>query len=206
MLQFITHPSDAYSIAEEVQMALEGGCRWVQLRLKDADDETFRQIASEVIPLCKEAEAFLVFDDRVELTKEMGVHGVHLGKNDMPPAQARELLGPGAIIGVTAHSVEDILATRGIDIDYIGVGPFKPTSTKAGHAEPLGLEGYNRIVSAVRAAGIETPIVAIGGITDNDIEPLMKTGVNGIAVSGTIISAADPVAETKHILSLLSQK
>ncbi|MDE5954250.1 MAG: thiamine phosphate synthase, partial [Duncaniella sp.] len=70
MLQFITHPSDRYSIAEEVQMALEGGCKWIQLRLKDASDEEFRQTALEIIPLCQENEALLVFDDRLELAME----------------------------------------------------------------------------------------------------------------------------------------
>lgn len=187
-------------------MALEGGCRWIQLRLKEATDEEFRQVAAEIIPLCEEAGAFLVFDDRVELTREMHVHGVHLGKNDMPPAEARELLGPGAIIGVTAHCVDDILATRGIDIDYIGLGPFKPTSTKKNHATPLGLEGYREIVGAARAAGIDTPIVAIGGIVEADIKPLMAVGVNGIALSGTIINADDPVAETQKILKLLTDR
>ncbi len=93
MLMFITHPSDRYSIAEEVQMVLEGGCKWIQLRIKDISDEEFRQTALEIIPLCKENEAFLVFDDRVELAMEMGVHGVHLGKNDMNPLQARETMG-----------------------------------------------------------------------------------------------------------------
>ena len=93
MLQFITHPSERYSIAEEVQMALEGGCKWIQLRLKDATDEEFRQTALEIIPMCKENEAFLVFDDRVELAMEMSVHGVHLGKNDMNPLVARETMG-----------------------------------------------------------------------------------------------------------------
>ena len=93
MLQFITHPSEKYSIPEEVQMALEGGCRWIQLRMKDASDEEFREVAREIIPMCQESEAFLVFDDRVELAIEMGVHGVHLGKDDMPPAQARDVMG-----------------------------------------------------------------------------------------------------------------
>lgn len=124
MLQFITHPSDRYSIAEEVQMALEGGCRWIQLRLKDASDEEFRETALEIIPLCKENEAFLVFDDRVELAKEMSVHGVHLGKNDMNPVEAREAMGPEAIIGCTANTASDIIALRGRDVDYIGLGPL----------------------------------------------------------------------------------
>ncbi len=93
MLQFITHPSDKYSIPEEVQMVLEGGCKWIQLRMKDASDEEFRETALEIIPMCQENEAFLVFDDRVELAMELSVHGVHLGKNDMNPLLARETMG-----------------------------------------------------------------------------------------------------------------
>lgn len=184
-------------------MALDGGCRWIQLRLKDASDDQFRQTALQIIPLCRQAEAFLIFDDRVNLTKELEVHGVHLGKDDMHPAQARETLGPGAIIGVTAHSADDIIRYKPLDIDYFGVGPFKPTATKARHAEPLGLDGYRHIVSTVRQAGIQTPIVAIGGITLADIRPIISTGVNGIAVSGTIINADNPALTTSTILNSL---
>ena len=142
MLMFITHPSDRYSIAEEVQMVLEGGCKWIQLRLKDASDEEFRQTALEIIPLCKEHEAFLVFDDRVELAMEMGVHGVHLGKNDMDPLQARETMGAEAIIGITANTAEDILKYKGRDVDYVGLGPYRFTTTKANLSPVLGTEGY----------------------------------------------------------------
>ncbi len=101
MLQFITHPSEKYSIAEEVQMAIEGGCRWIQLRMKDASDEEVRNVALEIIPMCQETDTFLIIDDRVELVNELRVSGVHLGKEDMDPMQAREILGPHAIIGVT---------------------------------------------------------------------------------------------------------
>ena len=145
MLQFITHPSERYSIAEEVQMALEGGCKWIQLRLKDATDEEFRQTALEIIPMCKENEAFLVFDDRVELAMEMSVHGVHLGKNDMNPLVARETMGAEAIIGCTANTAADIKAFRGWDVDYVGLGPFRHTTTKAKLSPLLGLEGYAAI-------------------------------------------------------------
>lgn len=203
MLQYITHPSPNHSIVEQVCMALDGGCRWIQLRLKEASDDEFRAIAREIIPKCRDAEAFLVFDDRVELTKEMEVHGVHLGNNDMHPAKARELLGPGAIIGVTAHSADDILRYRGLDIDYFGVGPFKPTTTKKLHAEPLGFVGYHNIVKTIRQAGIDIPIVAIGGITMEDISAIMNTGVNGIALSGTINNAPNPTETTAKILELL---
>lgn len=202
---FITHPSDRYSIAEEVQMVLEGGCKWIQLRLKDASDEEFRQTALEIIPMCRENEAFLVFDDRVELAMEMGVHGVHLGKNDMDPLQARETMGAEAIIGVTANTAADITRMRGWDVDYVGLGPFRFTTTKQKLSPVLGTEGYTEIVTAVRDAGIMLPIVAIGGITIDDIPSLMATDVNGVAMSGAIINAPDPVEYTREVLASLEK-
>lgn len=205
MLMFITHPCERYSIAEEVQMVLEGGCRWIQLRIKGISDDEFRQMAMEIIPLCKEHEAFLVFDDRVELSIETGVHGVHLGKKDMNPAIARETMGPEAIIGATANTADDILKLQGIDIDYIGLGPFRYTTTKSQLSPVLGIDGYRDIVSRVRKSGITLPIVAIGGITIDDIQDIMSTGVNGVAVSGSIINASDPVAYTRDILSELNK-
>lgn len=201
---FITHPSDRYSIAEEVQMALEGGCKWIQLRMKDASDEEFRQTALEIIPLCKENEAFLVFDDRVELAMEMGVHGVHLGKNDMDPLQAREIMGAEAIIGVTANTADDIVRLKGWDVDYVGLGPYRYTTTKKNLSPLLGTDGYRDVVNKVREADVLLPIVAIGGISIEDIPAIMSTGVNGIAVSGSIINAPDSVDYTRRILSALN--
>ena len=203
MLQFITNHSNKYSIAEEVQMAIEGGCRWVQLRMKDATDEEVREVALELIPMCQENDTFLIIDDRVELVKELKVSGVHLGKQDMDPMEARELLGPHAIIGVTANTAEDIIKFRGKDVDYVGLGPFRYTTTKKNLAPVIGLEGYKEIVKQVREAGVELPIVAIGGITLEDVDDIMSTGVNGIAVSGSIINAVDPVEYTKEIMNKL---
>ena len=203
MLMFITHPSERYSIAEEVQMVLEGGCKWIQLRLKDATDEEFRQTALEIIPMCKEHEAFLVFDDRVELAMEMGVHGVHLGKEDMPPLQAREIMGAEAIIGVTANTAEDILRFKGMDVDYVGLGPYHTTTTKQKLSPVLGAQGTQSVVKAVRDADMLLPIVSIGGLTIEDVAEVMSTGVNGIAVSGAIINASDPVQATRDFLSAL---
>ena len=205
MLQFITHPSEKYSIAEEVQMVIEGGCRWVQLRLKDVSDEEFVQIAEEVIPLCRESNTFLVFDDRVELAVKMHVHGVHLGKNDMPPAQARELMGAEAIIGCTANTAADITALSGLDVDYVGLGPYRHTTTKERLSPILGLEGYRKVVAEASAAGNKLPIVAIGGITIDDREPILAIGVNGIAMSGAIINAPDPVEYTRRVMTLLTE-
>lgn len=203
MLQFITHPSEKYSIAEEVQMAIEGGCRWIQLRMKDASDEEVRNVALEIIPMCQETDTFLIIDDRVELVNELRVSGVHLGKEDMDPMQAREILGPHAIIGITANTAADIIKFKGKDVDYVGLGPFRFTTTKKNLAPEIGLEGYTEIVKEVRAAGVELPIVAIGGITEDDVKPLMATGVNGIAMSGAIIGADDPMLYTSSVMEKL---
>lgn len=205
MLQFITHPSDKYSIPEEVQMVLEGGCKWIQLRMKEASDEEFREAALEIIPMCKENEAFLVFDDRVELAMELSVHGVHLGKNDMNPLVARETMGAEAIISCTANTAADIIAFRGWDVDYVGLGPFRYTTTKANLSPVIGLDGYRSIVKEVRDADILLPIVAIGGITLEDIPSIMETGVNGVAMSGAIINAPDPVDYTRRVLASLQE-
>ncbi|WP_295727820.1 thiamine phosphate synthase [uncultured Muribaculum sp.] len=205
MLQFITHPSPRFTLTEEVRMVLEGGCKWIQLRMKDATYDEMRDTALEIIPLCKEHEAIMVIDDNVKLTDELRVHGVHLGKHDMPPIAAREELGPHAIIGVTANTADDILAMRGIDVDYVGLGPFRFTTTKSALSPIIGLEGYREIMSTIRGAGCELPVVAIGGITIDDVVPLMETGINGIAMSGAIINADDPAEYTSKVLERLDR-
>ena len=92
---------------------------------------------------------------------------------------------------------------KGKDVDYVGLGPFRFTTTKKNLAPEIGLEGYTEIVKDVRAAGVELPIVAIGGITEDDVKPLMATGVNGIAMSGAIIGADDPMLYTSSVMEKL---
>lgn len=206
MLQFITNASDRYSIAEEVQMAIEGGCKWVQLRMKEAGYDEMKATALDIIPMCQENDIILVINDNVELVKELRVHGVHLGKEDMPPAQAREFLGPHAIIGVTANTAADIIALRGIDVDYVGVGPFRHTTTKKKLAPVIGIEGYRDITAAAKAAGNTLPLVAVGGVTLDDIPALLDAGMNGVAVSGALINAPDPVAYTARMIEALQSR
>ena len=205
MLQFITKESDRFSLPELVQMVIEGGCRWVQLRLKEVSDAEVRQAAEEIIPLCRETDTFLIIDDRVNVVNELKVSGVHLGSEDMSPGEARELLGPHAIIGETCHTAREIIALKGLDIDYIGLGPFRHTTTKKNLAPVLGVDGYENIIQEVRNAGVETPIVAIGGITLDDVEPIMSTGVNGLAVCGAIADAHDPVEATAEFIEKLNK-
>ena len=201
-LQFITHFNDLFSYSDSAKLALEGGCKWIQLRMKEASDGDVEAVARELMPLCKKNDAVFLLDDRVELCKKIGADGVHLGKNDMHPADARKILGDGFIIGGTCNTFDDVLRVKD-DVDYIGCGPFRYTTTKKNLAPVLGLDGYKDIVWNMRSQGINTPIVAIGGITCADIPKILETGVNGIALSGTILNAGDPVAEPRNLLSTI---
>lgn len=202
MIQFISHSNERYSYLDGIRLALEGGCKWVQLRMKDAPDEQVAQLGVQARELCDRYGAKLILDDRVELVAKTGADGVHLGKNDMPIAQAREILGPGKIIGGTANTFEDIVAHWKSGADYIGCGPFRFTTTKKNLSPILGLEGYRDIVARMKDAGITLPLVAIGGITAEDIPSILETGVDGIAVSGTVLRAEDPAAEMAKLIEL----
>ena len=199
-IQFITHETGSIGYVEGARMALEGGCKWIQLRMKDASDDEVRKAAAEIQPMCKEHEAVFLLDDRVELAKELHADGVHLGKNDMPIDEARRILGEEYIIGGTANTFEDIQRIAAQGADYIGCGPFRFTTTKKNLAPVLGVEGYRDIIAKMRNAGINIPMVAIGGITPDDIDEILATGVQGIAVSGTVLNADDPVAMMKSLL------
>lgn len=201
-LQFITHYTDKYSYYDSARMALEGGCRWIQLRMKEATEKEVEEEALRIQSLCKEYEAIFVIDDHVELVKRIHADGVHLGKKDMPILQARQILGEEFIIGGTANTFEDVQKHAADGADYIGCGPFRFTTTKKNLSPIVGLEGYRHIVARMREIGIQLPIVAIGGITYEDIPAIMETGVTGIALSGTILRAEDPVKETQRILEL----
>lgn len=203
MVQFITHYTERYSYLDSVRIALEGGCRWIQLRMKDASPEEIRPIALEAMAMCRKYGATFIIDDHVELVKQLGADGVHLGKNDMPISEARKILGKNFIIGGTANTFEDIRMHHKAGADYIGCGPFRYTTTKKNLSPTLGLEGYTDIVSRMKAEGIDLPIVAIGGITKEDLPSLMQTGINGIALSGSILRAENPIEEMKEIIQLL---
>lgn len=199
-LQFITHFTERHTYLDSARIALEGGCRWVQLRMKDADEGLFVATAREVRALCDRFGATLVIDDHAELVGATGADGVHLGKNDMPVAEARRMLGPDIVIGGTANTFDDVKALAEAGADYIGCGPFRFTTTKQRLSPVLGLEGYRDIVRRMRESDISLPIVAIGGITFDDIGPIMHTGVTGIALSGSVLRADDPVAEMRRVV------
>lgn len=198
-LQFITHYTDQYSYLDSVRLALEGGCRWIQLRMKDATADEIIRTGLEAADLCHSYGATFLIDDHVELVGRIHADGVHLGKNDMPIAEARHLLGDDCIIGGTANTIDDVRAHYRSGADYIGCGPFRYTTTKKNLSPILGLEGYAGIVRHMQQEGISLPIVAIGGITKADIPALMQTGISGIALSGSILRADNPVEEMQSV-------
>lgn len=203
MLQFITHYTDTIGYLDSVRIALEGGCRWVQLRMKNATVDEIRPVALEAMALCREAGATFIIDDHVALVKEIGADGVHLGKNDMPIDEARRILGPDFIIGGTANTFEDVVMHYNNGANYIGCGPFRFTTTKEKLSPVLGLEGYRDIVTKMKDAGIDIPVVAIGGIVAEDIPQIMETGVTGIALSGTVLRAKDPIEEMRKLVMMI---
>ena len=217
MIQFISHYTERYSYTDSIRIALDGGCQWIQLRMKmeslspspTPEEETrhmdtLRTAALQAQQMCKRYGATFIIDDHVSLAKEIGADGVHLGKKDMPVSEARRILGKDFIIGGTANTFEDVKMHCQASADYIGLGPFRFTTTKQGLSPILGLEGYRTIIQKMDEADIHIPIVAIGGITADDIPSILQTGVTGIALSGTVLRAKDPVKEMTRLMEIVN--
>ena len=177
---------------EQVEAACKAGVRWIQLRMKDASDEEVREAAIAAKKICAAYDCVFMVNDRVEVAAAVGVHGVHLGKEDMPVADARRILGKDRIIGGTANTIEDIREHFRQGADYIGLGPYRFTTTKKNLSPVLGLDGYRQIVALCRQESIDIPVVAIGGIALADASVLIEAGLHGIAFSGMLVHAGDP--------------
>jgi thiamine-phosphate pyrophosphorylase len=188
-LQYISQGNTVQEQLFNIHQALDNGCKWIQIRFKNHfSDEAFA-LAEAVKTLCEEYLANFIINDNVTLAQQIAADGVHLGLSDMSIIEARNILGNTKIIGATANTFEDIQNHVRNGCDYIGLGPFKFTTTKENLSPILGLEGYRSIIGKMQENGITTPIYAIGGITLEDVEPIMQTGIYGIAVSGLITQA-----------------
>ncbi len=199
-LQFITHQTSRYDTLSGALLALRGGCRWIQLRMKEASVEEVAKTGRLLREACRKYGARLILNDHVKLAAEIGADGVHLGLSDMPVREARALLGKDYLIGGTAHSFETVQRHYRDGADYVGIGPFRYTTTKKNLSPVLGQEGYTDILRHMRASGITLPVVAIGGILCEDLPALRRTGIQGIAVSGALLQAARPEAETARFI------
>ncbi|MFO8235281.1 MAG: thiamine phosphate synthase [Bacteroidales bacterium] len=202
-VQFITNQWSEHSIPYQVEKACQGGCKWIQLRLKDTPNETFQGIAFAIKKICEKYQATFIVNDQVEIALKVGAEGVHLGKDDMDPQKAKEILGKNKIIGATANTLDDILILYEKGVDYFGLGPLRSTFTKKKKAPVLGIDGYKKILNEMEIRNIDIPVAAIGGIVTKDMDELLKTGVSGLAISSLISHNEDPEQITHQIMNEL---
>jgi thiamine-phosphate pyrophosphorylase len=203
-LLFITHRTAKFTYLQSAEAALEGGCRQLQFRMKDASSAAeFEETARQVKRLCDSFGADLYVNDRAEVCASIGAKGVHLGKQDMSPTEARAVLGGGFVVGGTANTFDDIVRLHDEGADYIGLGPFRFTRTKQNLSPVLGMEGYGRIISLCRSRNINTPIIAIGGIASDDVAAILRLGAAGVALSSSILNAANPKEEMRKIINII---
>ena len=191
-LQFISNQTKDLTHIDSIKVALEAGCRWIQLRIKDKPYETVLKIAIEAKNTCDHYQAKLIINDFPFIAKEIDAYGLHLGLNDMPISSARKIVGKEMIIGGTANTLENILDRIKEGADYVGIGPFRFTSTKQNLSPILGLEGYRSLTGSLKNLKYSIPLIAIGGIIEEDIPEILETGVFGVAISGSIINSANP--------------
>ncbi len=199
---YITKDIEGYSHAELAEFACKGCADWVQLRVKNKSYNDWLKIALETKSICKKHHAKLIINDNVYIAKEIEADGVHLGKEDMNPLEARKILGNDFIIGGTANTFEDVEMQMKFGCDYVGLGPFRYTSTKDRLSPILGMEGIGGIVAAFLG---KIPIIAIGGIRINDIKRLMNVAVHGIAVSSAINGSDNKTGQVKEFVAEISK-
>ena len=188
---FITHENSRYDTVSGALAVLQGGVKFIQLRMKEASDEAVLAVAKKLRPACDAKAALLTVDDRIHLLETDLFDGVHVGRNDMPVAEAKKLTGNRFLLGATCNTADDALKAVADGADYLGIGPFRFTETKKKLAPVLGLEGYEKIMDTLQQRSIGIPVYAIGGITAADVDSLKKTGVHGVAVSGALLNSGD---------------
>ena len=205
-LQYISQGLNSKEQLENIQSLLDAGCEWIQLRFKNASEDEFFEVAKLVKKLCDSYSATFIINDNVELAKKINTDGVHLGLQDMIVSEARIILGENKIIGGTANTLGDVELRIHEKCDYIGLGPFRYTSTKTNLSPVLGLNGYKKIMNEVSKRKTGVPVYAIGGISIDDVEAIINTGVYGIAVSGAITNHSNKKELLQTFNSMLHEK
>lgn len=193
-LHYISQQPEDGSHLTAISQALEAGCKWVQLRVKNQPADVILEYAIEANRLCNQHGAKLIVNDHPEIALKAGAYGVHLGLQDMSVTQARRIVGQKMIIGGTANTFQHVQQRVTEGVDYIGCGPYRFTTTKEKLSPILGLEGFKAIVKQMRTANITIPVIGIGGVLPEDITALMNVGLYGVAISGAITRAAVPKA------------
>ena len=186
-------------LAQAVAAACRGGVGIVQVREKEAPDEVLLALVRELLPVVRGAGALLLVNDRVEVAVEAGADGVHVGPDDMAPAEARSLIGPDRLLGVTTHDLAQARRAAASGADYIGIGPIFPTETKEVSVRVIGPEAAGRV-----AAGIAIPAFAIGGIGPGNARRVAAAGCARVAVCASILGSEDPEGAARAIVAAMT--
>ena len=200
-LHYISQGNSTKEHLENIQKACSSGAELVQLRSKDISKKKCLKIATEAREITAHFQTRLIINDYYKVAKEVKADGVHLGKSDVCPTIARKHLYSWQLIGGSANTLEDFKTLIEKEVDYISLGPFRFTTTKDNIAPILDLNTYTSIVKALKT---ETPIIAVGGISTEDVTDILETGISGIAVSGAITRDFNTIKTFNELLKASS--
>jgi thiamine-phosphate pyrophosphorylase len=186
------------SLEDVAHQALVGGAACIQLREKDASTRFFVDEARKMKSLTVRFHVPLIINDRIDVALASGADGVHIGQDDIPYAEARRIMGPDAIIGLSVETWDDVAEAEALNVNYIGVSPVFATPTKTDTKGNWGLEGLARIKAYSRH-----PLVAIGGLNASNAEDVVMAGADGIAVVSAICAAPDPLLASREINAII---
>lgn len=193
-----TEIQNKYNHYEIAKIAVKAGADVIQLRDKNKPSGMLAEEALKISRLCKKHKVTFIVNDRVDIAMVSDADGVHLGRADLPISEARKLLGNRKIIGGTAHNLAEAQYCRAQGADYIGYGHIYPTKTKYKPEKPKGIKKLSEIVKK-----INIPVFAIGGIDLVNIPEVMKTGVHGAAVAGSVLKSSDPAKSLKILRKII---
>lgn len=202
---FLTWDNASLDHLKQIEIALKANACFIQLRMKGRSYEEWLDVASKAKDECRKKSVTLILNDNVAVAKAVDADGVHLGKQDMHPDDARKLLGSGKLIGGTANTFEDVLRLKEAGVNYIGLGPYRFTETKLQLSPVLGLEGIREILQKCREHNIQIPIYIIGGVRLEDIKDIMKAGAYGVAVASAILKDPIPGHAIREMLNELEK-
>jgi thiamine-phosphate pyrophosphorylase len=193
------HQTGGRDLLEVVGHAVRGGLRAVQLREKDLSTRDLYLLAERLLDMTRAAGVALLINDRVDVALALDADGVHLTRRSLPPKAARELLGPGKLIGISCHSLMDVHEAVNGGVDFVVLGPIYATPSKAAYGPPL----TTALLQKARSAS-SVPLLAIGGIKAGQVPDVMAAGADGIAAISAVMTASDPAMATREILSAVS--
>lgn len=179
------------SHAEQARRLISGGAIFIQLREKYASPKDFYKSAKDALEIARKNDVKIIINDRVDIALALKADGVHLGQDDLPPGEARKILGEKSIIGFSTHNVRQAVKAANFPINYVAIGPIFATTTKENPDKVVGLEGVKKVREAVG----NFPLVAIGGINSENFRKVLRAGADAVAVVSDIVSEPDKIVE-----------